>query len=220
MISPSPIITIIVADDQQIFREGINSILKNNPELLLIGQAKDGEELIKLTRELKPDIIISDNMMPRLNGASATQYIRNEFPSIGIIVLSESNEDHFIAEVLSAGANGYLLKSTNYQEILTAIKTVNLGKPYYCQETSKKLAEMIGKNTSNILKKSNMISFSVKELEIIQLVCKGYSNKQIANELNVTKKSIDSQKERLMAKIHVNNTVGIVIYAIRNDMFH
>lgn len=212
-------ITIIIADDQQFFIDGMNAAFKNYPELLLIGQAINGQELIKLTRELKPDVIISDTKMLEYDGVSTAGYFRKEFPTTGIIFLSATDEDRTIAEVLSSGANGYLLKSTTCQEILTAIKTVNMGKPYYCQGTSKKLAEMIGKSFIPKLDESRRIIFSEKDHEIIKLICKGYSNKQIAHELNVTKKSIDSHKERLMNKIDVNTTLGIVIYAVRHKMF-
>lgn len=213
------IITIIIADDHKIFREGLKKMLKQNPEINLIGQAKNGEELMKLTRELKPDVIISDIKISGISGISVAQLIAKEFPQIGMIALSTSDEEHLIAGMLSAGVKGYLLKSADINEIVTAIKTVNRGETYYCQETSGKLAQMIRKVGYNPNKKIQKIEFSKQEKDIINLVCKEYSNKEIGDILNLSKRSIDGSKERIMEKMGARNSPGIVVYAIRNRLF-
>src|SRR5438309_1710008 len=139
-------ITLVLADDHEIFRDGFRSMIRKQPAVVLAGEAADGEELIEIGLRLKPDIIITDIKMPKLDGIEATKRLLKELPETGIIALSMFDEENLIVDMMEAGARGYLLKNAHKTEIMEAINTVHSGQTYYCSETSARLAQMIAKS--------------------------------------------------------------------------
>ena len=139
MKSATPI-RIILADDHEIFRDGFKVMIKKQPSVQLVAEASNGEELIALTKEHKPDVIVTDIKMPRLDGVEATKQLTRDFPHIGIIALSMFDEESLVVDMLEAGARGYLSKNAHKQEIIEAVKMVNEHHTYYCSATSAKLA--------------------------------------------------------------------------------
>jgi DNA-binding NarL/FixJ family response regulator len=212
-------IDVILADDHEIFRDGFAVMVNKIPDINLVGQASNGEELLQLIRELKPDVIVTDIKMPVMDGIEATKQIRKEFPNLGIIAFSMFDEDNLIVDMLEAGAKGYLLKNAQKEEIIAAIKTVHKGEPYYCRETTHKLAEMIANSNFNPAKKNAGPEFSEREIAIIRLICEEYTNKQIAEMLDLSKRTIEDYREKILEKIDAKNSAGIVVYAIRNKIF-
>ncbi len=212
-------IDIILADDHEIFRDGFAVMLKKIPEINLVGEASNGEELIKLMRTLKPEVIVTDIKMPKMDGIEATKRLKKEFPSVGIIALSMFDEENLIVDMLEAGAKGYLLKNAHKTEIIAAIKSVYNDEPYYCRETSHKLAQMIANSRFDPYKKRPKIEFSDKEIIIINLICGEYSNKEIADKLNLSKRTVEGYREKILEKIEGKNTAGIVVYAIKNNIY-
>lgn len=212
-------IDIILADDHEIFRDGFAVMLTKIPEINLLGEASNGEELIKLMRTLKPEVIVTDIKMPKMDGIEATKRLKKEFPSVGIIALSMFDEENLIVDMLEAGAKGYLLKNAHKTEIIAAIKSVYKDEPYYCRETSHKLAQMIAKSRFNPYKKRAKIEFSEKEIAIINLICGEYSNKEIADKLILSKRTVEGYREKILEKIDGKNTAGIVVYAIKNNIY-
>src|SRR5215831_7426847 len=173
-------IRVIVADDHEIFRDGFRALLKKQQDIELVAEAENGKELIDLAAKHKPDVIITDVKMPRLDGIEATKVIEEKYPDIGVIALSMFDEDSLIVDMLEAGAKGYLLKNAGKEEILEAIKTVYNNGTYYCHHTSNKLAQMIASSKFNPYRKSKTANFNEKEIEVIQKICEGYSSKEIA----------------------------------------
>lgn len=212
-------IDIILADDHEIFRDGFAVMLKKITEINLAGEASNGEELIKLMRTLKPQVIVTDIKMPKMDGIEATKRLKKEFPSVGIIALSMFDEENLIVDMLEAGAKGYLLKNAHKTEIIAAIKSVYKDEPYYCKDTSHKLAQMIAKSRFNPYKKRPKIEFSEKEIAIINLICGEYSNKEIADKLILSKRTVEGYREKILEKIDAKNTAGIVVYAIKNNIY-
>jgi DNA-binding NarL/FixJ family response regulator len=220
MKSTSTSINIILADDHEIFRDGFRVMISKIQEMNLIGEAQNGKELIKLTKKLNPDIIITDIKMPVMDGIEATKQLKTEQPKVGIIALSMFNEEHLIVDMLEAGAKGYLLKNANKEEIIAAVKAVYNDQPYYCKDTTKKLAQMIAHSNFNPYKKTTKPSFSEKEITIIKLICEEYSNKEIAEQLNLSRRTVEHYRERILEKVEAKNTAGIVVYAIKNKLYH
>ena len=218
MLKTAPI-RIILADDHEIFRDGFRVMIKKQPSVQLIGEAADGEELIDLTRRLQPDVVITDIKMPKKDGIEATKIMAREWPSLGIIALSMFDEENLIVEMLEAGARGYLLKNAHKEEIIEAIKTVNLNQPYYCNDTSAKLAQMIARSRFKTAAKSKRPDFSDKEFAVIRLICQEMSNKEIAQQLHLSIRTIEGYRDRIQEKIGAKNAAGIVVYAIKNNIF-
>ncbi|HEX2535495.1 MAG TPA: response regulator transcription factor [Chitinophagaceae bacterium] len=212
-------IRIVLADDHEIFRDGFRVMLKKQPSVELIGEAENGEELIQITRQTNPDVIITDIKMPRLDGIEATRRLCQEFPHIGIIALSMFDEENLIIDMLEAGAKGYLLKNTHKDDILNAIQAVYRDQTYYCTHTSSKLAQMIARSTFNPHKKAAKPEFTERELEIIKLICQELSNKEIASQLHLSVRTIEGYREKIQEKIQARNAAGIVVYAIRNHIY-
>jgi len=195
-------------------------MLKKQPSVELIGEASNGEELIEITRKLKPDVVVTDIKMPKVDGLQATKILSGEFPGIGIIALSMIDEETLIFDMMEAGAKGYLLKNAHKTEIIEAIKAVNEGQPYYCNGTSAKLTRMIAKSDKiPFNKKSSRPELSQKEIEVIFLICQEKTNKEIADHLNLSIRTIEGYRDRIFEKIGAKNSAGVVVYAIRNKIY-
>lgn len=212
-------IRIIIADDHEIFRDGFKLMINKQEDIELVGEAGDGRELIELTNSLKPDVIITDIKMPRMDGIEAAKHLTHDFPDTGVIGLSMFDEEDLIVDMLEAGAKGYLLKNADKNEVLEAIRTVYQQEPYYCKHTSGKLAQMIAKSKFNPYKKAKKIEFSEREIEIIQLICQELTNKEIADKLFLSIRTVEGYRLKIQEKMNVKNSIGLVIYAIRNGFY-
>ncbi|MFT3979802.1 MAG: response regulator transcription factor [Ferruginibacter sp.] len=211
-------IKLIIADDHEIFRDGFKLMLSKFPEIILVGEAANGRELIQLTEALNPDIILTDIKMPVMDGIEATKKIIEMLPDKGIIGLSMYDDDELIIEMLEAGAKGYLIKNAGKNQIIEAIKTVAEGDPYYCKTTSYKLTQMIAKSRFNPYKKNIKVEFSEREKEIVACICAEMTNKEIADKLFISVRTVEGHRLKIMEKMNVKNTVGLVVYAIKNGI--
>lgn len=212
-------IRLVIADDHEIFREGFNSMLKKQKEIELVGEAENGAELIELAGSLQPDVIVTDIKMPVTDGIEATKVIKEKYPSIHIIALTMFDDEDLIIEMLEAGADGYLIKNAHKTEIIEAVKTVYKGQPYYCNHTSNKLAQLIARSKFNPSDKTTKPDLTSKETEIMRLICSGLSNKEMAAQLNLSVRTIESHRENIYEKTGTHNTAGIVVYSIRNEIY-
>lgn len=214
-----PTIRIVIADDHEIFREGFKLLLRNQDKIQLVGEADNGRDLLSLIEIENPDIVITDIKMPQMDGIEVCREVGKLFPQTHVIALSMFNDDHLIIDMLKAGAKGYLLKNTNKDELLLAVKTVHEGKTYYSAATSHKLAKLIGSSSYNPLRQSKLPQFTSREKEIIQLICEQFTSKEIGSRLNISVRTVESHREKIQEKMEAKNAIGIVIYAIRNRMF-
>ena len=211
-------IKIIIADDHEIFRDGFKLMLSKQKDILLVGEAANGRELVELVNEQMPDLVITDIKMPIMDGIEASKKIAAQFPDMGIIGLLMFDEDDLIIDMLEAGAKGYLLKNANKEQIIEAIKTVYNGDPYYCKTTSNKLTQMIAKSKFNPYRKKEVIEFSDREQEIIKLVCQELTNKEIADKLFLSSRTVEGHRLKIMEKMNVKNPVGLVVYALKHGL--
>jgi DNA-binding NarL/FixJ family response regulator len=219
MSNPYLKLRLVIADDHEMVREGLQLLLKKISSLEVVGEASNGEELVAVTRTLKPDVLLIDVKMPKCNGTEATKVIKEEFPHIGIVALSSFDEEHLIMDMLNAGAKGYLLKNAGADEILAAVQAAYKDEAYYSKEINLKLAQMVSHSglLDNNKKKPRL--FNDTELEIITMVCDGFSSKQIANVLHLKARTIERYRDAIMEKMDVKNAAGVVMYAIKNDLY-
>ena len=219
MITQLSPIRILLADDHEIFRDGFRVMLKKQKEFKLIAEAANGRELIEAAQQHKPDVIVTDIQMPVMDGIAAAKILRAEMQDINVIALSMFDDEHLIVDMLNAGAKGYLLKNANKEEVFEALKTVYNNGTYYCNHTSLKLAKLIGSNNICTAKKPQNVVFTERELDIIRLICQQHSNREIAGQLSLSPRTIESHREKILEKMQVKNTAGIVIYAVRYKLF-
>ena len=211
-----PTIRLVIADDHEIFRDGLALMLSRQKNMTLAGQASDGAQLLTLARETQPDVVLADIKMPHMDGIEATKALLKEFPDLKIIALSMFSEENLIVEMLEAGAKGYLLKNADKQEILDAIASVMQNQEYYCRDTSVTLASMIVK--SSFSRKKEVVEFSDRELEIIKLICKQFTAQEMGESLFLSRRTVEGYRTRILEKMNVKNTAGVVIYALKNKL--
>ena len=211
-------IRIIIADDHEIFRDGFKLMLTKQNDITLVGEAENGKELLELTRQLQPDVVITDIKMPVMDGIEATLKIAEQFPGVGIIGLSMFDEDDLIIDMLEAGAKGFLIKNANKDQIIEAIKTVYNDEPYYCKTTSRKLTQMIAKSRFNPYKKTQKAEFTEREKEIIIMISQEMTNKEIGDKIFLSVRTIEGHRLKILEKMNVKNSVGLVVYAIKHGL--
>src|SRR5882757_5875647 len=164
-------ISLVIADDHEIFRDGLALMLNKQENISLVGQAGNGRELVQLVADKKPDMVLTDIKMPYMDGIAACRLLLQQDPSLKIIALSMFEEENLIVEMLEAGAKGYLLKNADKKEILEGIITVNEGNIFYCKHTSTKLASLIVRSKFDPQKKKSSDLFTERERQIVQLIC-------------------------------------------------
>ena len=212
-------IKLAIADDHEIFRDGLKLMLEKAGCIDLVGEAANGMELIKLVKDKLPHVVITDIKMPGMDGVEATTHIRKHFPHIKVIALSMYDEQ-LILEMLEAGAMGYLLKNSDKFEITDAVETVYEGNYYYCKHTSGRLAKLIAAQRNQIDNKNKEAEFSDKEIEIIQLICREYTNKEIGEKLFLSTRTVEGYRTKILQKMEAKNIVGIVVEAIRLGIYN
>ena len=212
-------IKIIIADDHELFRDGLKLMLGTFKHITICAEASNGKQLIELVDIHQPDVVVTDINMPIIDGINATKIIAEKYPAMGIIALSMYDDDDLIIDMLEAGARGYLLKNAHKTEVIAAVETVNMGNPYHCSNTSKKLLILIKNSKYNPYTGKQKSIFSEKELEIIKLICEQYTARDIAEKIYLSYRTIEGIKIKIMEKMQVNSTVGMAIYAIKNKLF-
>jgi DNA-binding NarL/FixJ family response regulator len=212
-------IRIVIADDHEIFREGFKLLLRNQQVIELVGEADNGRELLAIVANHQPDVVITDIKMPGIDGIEACKKIKREFPNIQVIALSMFNEDSLIMDMLEAGAKGYLLKNTNKEELIKAVQAVYEGSNYYSLATSNRLANMIAESKYNPYRNQPVKKLTPREKEIIQLICQQFSSKEIAATLGLSLRTIEDYREKIQKKIEARNSIGIVLYAIKHELY-
>jgi len=212
-------IRVVIADDHEIFRDGFKVMASKQPIIEIVGEAANGLQLIDTVGELMPDVVITDIKMPQMDGIKATRILTEKFPLTQIIALSMFDDENLIIDMLEAGAKGYLLKNAHKNDIIDAIQTVYGNNTYFCNHTSHKLARLIAASKFNPYKFNSRPEFTEKELEVMKLICEQFSNKEMAARINLSSRTIEGYREKLLEKTHSRNTVGIVIYAIKNGIY-
>ncbi|MCK5254596.1 MAG: response regulator transcription factor [Deltaproteobacteria bacterium] len=212
-------IKVVIADDHTILRQGIKALLDNQEGIEVVGEAKDGREAIKTIEELLPDVILMDIAMPGLNGLEATRRIKKKFPKVKVVVLTMHANEEYIFQILNAGADGYLVKETAFQDLISAINAVHKGEAFMSPSISKKvMTDYIQRAQGE--EKVGFDTLTTREREILQLVAEGNSNKKIAEALFISPKTVETHRAHIMDKLNIHDRAGLIKYAIRKGMIN
>jgi DNA-binding NarL/FixJ family response regulator len=212
---PEKRITVLMADDHQIVREGLRRILEAERDLEVICEASTGREAVEMVRKMHPDIVVMDIAMPLLNGLEATRQIRAADPNAKVLILSAHNDDAYVERAMEVGASGYLIKQTSAHFLGEAIRELRKGNTYFSPSISERMNHRTKSsvNRKGVTKTKN-IRMTSRETEVLQLVAEGKSNKQVAEELGISVKTVEKHRDHLMQKLGIHDTAGLTRYAI------
>jgi DNA-binding NarL/FixJ family response regulator len=204
-------IKIIITDDHQLVIDGLKALLKESKDVKILADARNGQDLIKHLRLIRPDVILMDIDMPVVNGIEATKRIKGLYPDIKIIALTMHGEKGMIKTMMQAGADGYLLKSCDEDELCMAIKKVHSGQKYFSSEVADNL---LSNNLEGQEASSRKVPLTAREEDILKLVSQGLSNKEIGEKLFISHRTVDTHRTNLMNKLDIHNVAGLIRYAI------
>jgi DNA-binding NarL/FixJ family response regulator len=205
-------ITVLLAEDHQLVREGFRSLLKYESDIEVVGEAGTGRQAVLLAAKLRPTVVVMDIAMPLLNGLEATRQIRKASPGAKILILSAHNDDAYVEHAAAIGASGFLLKQTSSHELAAAIREVQKGNKFFSAAIARRVRVRNQKSLDRVGSKSNRLSS--REVEVLQLIAEGKPNKQVAEELGVSFKTVDKHRQHLMSKLDIHDIAGLTRYAI------
>ena len=213
-------ISVMVVDDHPVVLEGLRAILKQQPDMELIGKAGDGLAAVALVCKTRPDVVIMDVSLPRLNGAEATRRIRKSLPSVKVLALSSYDSDELVEHLTQAGASGYLIKATAANELAQAIRTVHSGRRFYSYSIARRLnhrlVEGFASDPSGAFNGRSRLT--KRQAEVLQMIAEGLANKQIAAALNLSIKTVEKHRQQLMDRLNVHDIAGLTRYAVARRM--
>jgi DNA-binding NarL/FixJ family response regulator len=211
-------IRVFLADDHAVVRDGLRLILETQGNIAIVGEAADGHQAVSQVLELKPDIVLMDIAMPELNGIEAAQKIQQSCPNTKIIILSMYSSTEHIFRALKAGVRGYILKESAGKEVVKAIQMIHSGHRYLSQNISETLIDDYVYQQETLIAKSPLARLSGRERETLQMIAEGKSTKEIAKILDLSVKTIETYRSRLMEKLEINDIQGLVKFAIRHGI--
>jgi len=209
------IIKVLVADDHPVVRKGLQTCLARHARLRIVGEAADGDEALRQTRELLPDVVLMDISMPGMNGLAVTEVLRKELPQIKVLILSVHNNKEYIFRVIQAGAHGYVSKEAPPEEVLRAIESVYEGEPFFSEDIAR---AALNEFVSSGGKKEPFAQLTSREREVLVLIAEGKSNKEIADRLGIGVRTIETHRERIMRRLNIHSVAGLTKYAIANGL--
>lgn len=209
-------VDIIIVDDHEIFRNGLKMVLGKLKYVNILAEATNGEEFLELMEEHKPDIVLMDIEMPVMNGIEATEKALQKYPGLKVIALTMFNDDEYIQSMIDAGVRGFLIKNIRKDILDRAIREVYEGGNYYSQELMKFFTRALSKDTEK--DKKEELNITNREQEILQLMAEGMSNKEIADAIFVSERTVIGHKSNLLAKTGCKNTIGLLAFAIKNKL--
>lgn len=204
---------ILLAEDHEIVREGLRSLVNAQPDMEVIGEASNGQAAIERARELGPDIIIMDVSMPRMNGLQATGKLKQDFPNIKVLALTRHTDTGFLQQLFRAGASGYVLKQSTSDELMRAVRAIAAGGNYLDPAITSKVIDGYA-NRKLTLSAETADSLTDREEQVLRLIAWGYSNKEIAAKLDISVKTAETHKSNLMKKLNLRSRIDIVRYAL------
>jgi DNA-binding NarL/FixJ family response regulator len=212
-------ISVVLADDHTIVRQGLRLLLESADDIKVIGEVDNGREAVQAAKKLKPDVIVLDVVMPTLNGVEATRQIAKEVPETKVLILSSYSDDERVLQLIEEGATGYLVKQTAGNDLLMAIREAYKGNAFFSPSISRRLLQQCRETFANggvVKKRGNILT--TREAEVLQLIAEGHPNKQIADQLSISIKTVEKHRQQVMNKLNIHDIAGLTRYAISKGM--
>lgn len=209
-------IKVLIADDHVMVRQGFMVLLNAQPDIEVIGEAADGNEMVELTETLHPDVVLADISMPNLNGIEATKLIHQRNPEMPVVMVTTHTSSSYVVRALRSGARGYVVKNDDFQHVIQAIKAVSLGQRYLSTLVSEQIIDSVVSGTSGEFNLDERIS--IREREILQLLAEGNSNSQIAKKLVISARTVETHRTNIMRKLELSSQIDILRYAIQHGL--
>jgi DNA-binding NarL/FixJ family response regulator len=208
-------ITVLLAEDHMIVREGLRALLKLEDDIKVVGEAENGRQAVNMAAKLCPDVVVMDIAMPLLNGLEATRQVLHARPGTKVLILSAHSDDAYVEQVMALGAAGYLIKQTAAHVLPEAIRTISQGNTFFSPSISKRRKEYDKKaHTRGDLPGKKAVPLTSRETEVLQLIAEGKANKETAEELHISVKTVEKHRQSLMDKLNIHDTAGLTRYAI------
>lgn len=213
-------IRVLIVDDHTLFRRGLRSLLETQEDIEVIGEAANGLEAVEKARELMPDLILMDIWMPQCNGLEATRKIKEEMPYVRIVMLTVSDDDYTLFEAIKAGAQGYLLKDLDPEELFALIRGVMRGEAPISRSLAARILNEFARNVRGEEGLDQLAAplLTQREKEVLQLLVEGYTNKEIAQKLNIAENTVKNHLRNIMEKLHLQNRVQLAVYALKKGI--
>jgi len=209
-------IRILLADDHGIIRQGLCSLLEKQPDMEVVGEAEDGQKALDLVRQLVPDVVIMDITMPNLNGVGATSQITSEFPGVKVLALSIHSNKRFVADMLKAGASGYILKECLFDELIEAVRTITAGNIYFSPRITDVVVDDYVNHLSDGAKPAKPLT--ARERQVLQCIAEGRSIREIAEIMYLSIKTVEFNRRQIMKKLKIKSVAELTKYAIREGL--
>src|SRR3990172_8549633 len=210
--------TVIIAEDHTILREGLKSLLSSNPDFEIIAEAGDGREAIRSVEKLKPDLILTDLSMPKMNGMEAIREFKKRSPRTKILVLTVHDAEEYILQTFKAGADGYVLKDSTHHQLVMAIRNVLMGKSYLSPGIADTVLEGYLEGRKTLKSRSSWETLTRREREILKLIAEGYKNKEISKELCISVKTVEKHRANIMNKLNLHTATGLTGLAFEKGL--
>jgi len=211
-------ISVLLVDDHTVVRQGLRALLAAEEDMEVRGEAENGREAVVLAKKLLPDVIVMDVAMPLLNGLEATRQIMKAMPNAKVLVLTSYGDDDCVAQMMDAGAAGYLIKQTAANDLLKAIREVHRGNAFFSPAIARRLRDQCREAFTTGQSPRRASELTSREGEVLQLIAEGFSNKQIAAELSISIKTVEKHRQQVMNKLNIHDVAGLTRYAISKGM--
>jgi DNA-binding NarL/FixJ family response regulator len=210
-----PKITVLLADDHTVVRQGLRALLAAETDIEVVGEADTGRQAVQLAKKLLPDVVVMDIAMPQLNGLEATRQVIHDVPSTKVIILSSYSDDEYVEQLTEAGAIGYLLKQTAANDLIQAIREARQGNTYYSPSISRRMLDHYRRAfVSGQPVRKTAEALTSREREVLQLIAEGKTNKQIAADLCISIKTVEKHRQQVMNKLNIHDIAGLTRYSI------
>jgi|SRR5437899_4991302 len=211
-------IGVLLVDDHTVVRQGLRALIQSEQDIEVIGEAENGRQAVMQARKTPPDVVVMDVAMPLLNGLEATRQILKSVPSAKVLVLTSYGDDECVQQLMQAGASGYLIKQTAANDLLKAIREVHRGNAFFSPSIAKRLRDQCREAFTVGQSPKKTGELTTREAEVLQLIAEGFSNKQIAGELNISIKTVEKHRQQVMNKLNIHDVAGLTRYAISKGM--
>jgi len=217
MVFPESEIRVLIVDDHQVVRQGLRTFLELQPDIIVVGEADDGQVAVEMVRQLQPDVVLMDLVMPRLDGVAATRQVKALESGVKVIALTSFTEDDKVFPAIQAGASSYLLKDVSPDDLVEAIRAAHRGETRLHPDVTRMLMEQVAQQ-SEATRQSLPEELTGRELEVVQLVAQGRNNRDIAEALVISEKTVKSHISNILGKLHLDDRTQLAIYAIKHGL--